>query len=342
MCCALVLVRAAGGGRPVRVLTRLAGPLVALALLAAAASRSRRPSWARRSYAAVNAHNLLFTALMPEIGPDVVTAAVGLPPGAALHSGEGYYVAGGMDVPGWATAVGDRPSEATATAHTLLLEHPAALAAMVGNGLTATMRPQLTYLPSAPRGTAPEHFEGRTVYPEAGPETVLLKGWLANIGAGRLPLATVLAALAAGAATLLPRVRRADPLAVGLARVAAATALLGLGVVTLAVLGDGFYDFQARVAGLVLRPGRGPDRGRRGRRRDHRPLPPPVGLTGYPNPTAVDAGTTTNWRRYRSRNVTGPRGPGTASMLMPVSGTENSLKPSSSRVVEFQNAPVPA
>jgi hypothetical protein len=29
-------------------------------------------------------------------------------------------------------------------------------------------------------------------------------------------------------------------------------------------------------------------------------------------------------------------------MLMPVSGTENSLKPSSSRVVEFQNAPVPA
>ena len=54
------------------------------------------------------------------------------------------------------------------------------------------------------------------------------------------------------------------------------------------------------------------------------------------------AGVTTNWRRYRSRKVTGPRGPGTASMLIPVSGTENSLKPSSRRVVEFQNAPVPA
>src|SRR5580704_18738861 len=53
-------------------------------------------------------------------------------------------------------------------------------------------------------------------------------------------------------------------------------------------------------------------------------------------------GVTTNWRRYRSRKVTGPRGPGTASMLIPVSGTENSLKPSSRRVVEFQNAPVPA
>jgi len=40
--------------------------------------------------------------------------------------------------------------------------------------------------------------------------------------------------------------------------------------------------------------------------------------------------------------VTGPRGPGTASMLIPVSGTWSSLKPSSSRVVAFQNAPVPA
>ena len=38
-------------------------------------------------------------------------------------------------------------------------------------------------------------------------------------------------ALVAGAATLLPRVRRADPLTVGLVRVGAACALLGLGVV---------------------------------------------------------------------------------------------------------------
>ncbi len=53
-------------------------------------------------------------------------------------------------------------------------------------------------------------------------------------------------------------------------------------------------------------------------------------------------GVTTNWRRYRSRKVTGPRGPGTLSMLIPVSGTDRSLNPSSRRVVAFQNAPVPA
>jgi hypothetical protein len=248
LCCAFVAVRAPHARRPVRVVARLAGPVIALALVAGAATPvAEALEGQERSYAAVNAHNLIFTALMPEIGPDTVVPAVGLPPAAALHSGEGFYVTGGMDVPGWASAVGDRPAEATATAHTLLLEHPAALATMVGNGLTATMRPQLTYLPSAPRGTAPEHFEGRTAYPEAGPETVLLKGWLANIDLGWLPWATVLAALLAGAATLLPRVRRADPLAIGLVRVAAASALLGLGVVTLAVLGDGYYELSKHV-----------------------------------------------------------------------------------------------
>ena len=36
-------------------------------------------------------------------------------------------------------------------------------------------------------------------------------------------------------------------------------------------------------------------------------------------------GRITNCRRYRSRKVTGPRGPGTLSMLMPVSGTASSL-----------------
>jgi hypothetical protein len=230
------------------VLTRLAGPLVAVVLLAGAATPvAEGIAGQDRSYGAVNAHNLLFTALMPAIGPDTVAQAVGLPPAAAAHSGEGFYWAGGFDIPGWTPAIGDRPAEARATARRLVVEHPSALATMVGHGLTATLRPQLTYLPSAPRGTAPEHFEGRTPYPEAGPQTAMLLGWLAGIGLGWLPLATVLAALTAGAATLVPRVRRADPLAVGLARVAAGAALLGLGVVTLAVLGDGYYELSKHV-----------------------------------------------------------------------------------------------
>src|SRR6266480_4726598 len=53
-------------------------------------------------------------------------------------------------------------------------------------------------------------------------------------------------------------------------------------------------------------------------------------------------GVTTYWRRHRSSNVTGPRGPGTWSTLIPVSGTPRSLNPSSRRVLAFQKAPVPA
>ncbi len=249
LCCALVVVRApTSARRPSRVLTRLAGPLVALVLLAGAAVPVAEGIVGQdRSYGAVNAHNLIFTALMPAIGPDTVVSAVGLPPAAAAHSGEGFYWAGGFDIPGWTPAIGDRPAEARATARTLLVERPSAVATMVDRGLTATMRPQLPYLPSAPRGTAPEHFEGRTPYPEAGPQTAMLLGWLAGIGAGWLPLVTVLLALTAGAATLLPRLRRADPLAIGLARVAAGAALLGLGIVTLAVLGDGYYELSKHV-----------------------------------------------------------------------------------------------
>src|SRR5262249_25995847 len=58
-------------------------------------------------------------------------------------------------------------------------------------------------------------------------------------------------------------------------------------------------------------------------------------------PSAL-AGVTTYWRRHRSSKVTGPRGPGTWSTLIPVSGTPRSLKPSSRRVLAFQKAPVPA
>lgn len=234
------------GSRP--GLRRLAGPAVALVVVAAAAVPfAQAVEGQTRSYGDVNAHNLVFTALLPHLGPEVVLPAIGLPPGAAAHSGEGYYWAGAVGVPGWQAAVGDRPAEATAAARALLLEHPGTLAAMVGDGLTATMRPQLGYLPSAPRGTAPERFEGRTVYPEAGPQTALLRAWLDGIPAGWLPLAVVPVALVAAAVTLHPRRRRPDALTVGLVRTAGAAALLALGIVVLAVVGDGYYELSKHV-----------------------------------------------------------------------------------------------
>src|SRR6266511_1392955 len=54
-----------------------------------------------------------------------------------------------------------------------------------------------------------------------------------------------------------------------------------------------------------------------------------------PSPTA------TYWRSQRSRYVTGPRGPGTQSTLIPVSGAPVSAKPSVKRVGACQKAAVP-
>ena len=55
----------------------------------------------------------------------------------------------------------------------------------------------------------------------------------------------------------------------------------------------------------------------------------------------VPSPTTRNWRSQRSRYVTGPRGPGAKSTLMPVSGAPVSAKPSVKRVGAFQKAAVP-
>ena len=55
----------------------------------------------------------------------------------------------------------------------------------------------------------------------------------------------------------------------------------------------------------------------------------------------VASPTTRYWRSQRSRYVTGPRGPGTASTLIPVSGTPVNANPSVNRVVACQNAAVP-
>ena len=61
----------------------------------------------------------------------------------------------------------------------------------------------------------------------------------------------------------------------------------------------------------------------------------PAHLRWVPSPTTLYC------RSQRSRYVTGPRGPGTQSTLMPVSGAPVSAKPSVKRVGACQNAAVP-
>src|SRR5262249_52013982 len=60
-----------------------------------------------------------------------------------------------------------------------------------------------------------------------------------------------------------------------------------------------------------------------------------------PHRRCVPSPTTRYWRNHRSRYVTGPRGPGVQSTLIPVSGAPVSSNPSAKRVGACQNATVP-
>ncbi len=201
-----------------------------------------------RAYGPRNTHHLVFTVLLPELGPGVLPG-LGFPPAAAAASGESWYWAGARDIPGWDAALGSRPDAARADALGVLAGNPALAVRVVTRALGATLRPALPYLPSAPRGSVPERNEVRTIYPETGPVGDLQRRYLDGIALAWLPSALAVVAVLAGAATLLPRRRRlrARSTAAGLVRVAAAAALTAVGVSAVAVVGDGFYELTKHV-----------------------------------------------------------------------------------------------
>lgn len=246
--CALVVVRGTRGRGAGRVAWRPAGPVAAALVVALSAVPVLDALRTQdRAYAAINTHNLVFTVLLPERGLDVLPR-LGLPPGAAANAGESFYWAGGRTVPGWDAAIGSRPLAARADARAVLAEDPTLVATMLGRGLTATLRPALPYLPSAPRGTVPERNEVRTVYPEAGPLTGLQLAALDAVPLGPLPAVVAGLAVLAGLLTLRRRGRDGRrSTAVGLLRVGAGAAVLAVGVVALAVLGDGYYELTKHV-----------------------------------------------------------------------------------------------
>lgn len=232
---------------------RVPGLVVALAMVALAAVPVTAGLRAQNDlYEVVNADNLAFTAVLPESGP-AATTALGLRPEAWSHAGEHFYLAGSHDAAGWAETVAARPAELRSDAYAWLAAHPRVFARMVHRGLVATLRPQVPYLASTTSG--PGTVDGQVPmpsYPEGsqtmGPMFVYLDGL-----PGRwVPPAVLGLALLAAAATLVPgrragAVRSAAPVAVGLARAGGALAVTALGIVVLAVLGDGYCEVAKHV-----------------------------------------------------------------------------------------------
>ena len=239
---------------------RRAGPAVALVtVLVAVAPVLDALERQEKFYAPVNAHDLVFTTVLLELGPSA-TAPLGLPPEAAALTGNGYYNGPPRPdgVPWWEDAILARPAETRAAALALLAEHPAVAARAVGVGLQATTLADLPYLDSAP--ASPSKLSVPSGHP----------GWsgarqpdLAQVleGTRRPPwlpsVLVVVALLAAATARWQGRAARWS-LAAGLA---AATALA---LVVAAVAGDGYFEvfkhvwlaaYLLALAGLCLAGG---------------------------------------------------------------------------------------
>ena len=215
---------------------RIAGPAVAVAtVLIAVAPVAAAASWQQRNYAVVNAHDLVFTVVLPEIG-DAALAPLGLPPAAAPFAGRAYFPEAANGYPG-SDVVAARPAEVRGVAYRLLLTHPGAALAALGTGMASTLGAPLEYLPSAPwtpASTAP--VLGTTVG-EQGADRAQLLAWLPPPW---LPIGVALAGVVTALAT-----RRRGTAALG--RVAGLAAVSAVGLVGVAVLGDGYFEIAKHV-----------------------------------------------------------------------------------------------
>src|SRR6185312_5637630 len=75
------LILVASGGLAAATAKASFVPLLAVAVLVAALPVAAGVQWQQRHFAAVNAHNLVFTTVLPEVGPAAL-APLGLPPAA--------------------------------------------------------------------------------------------------------------------------------------------------------------------------------------------------------------------------------------------------------------------
>ncbi|HEY4334013.1 MAG TPA: hypothetical protein VGM78_15635 [Ilumatobacteraceae bacterium] len=198
-------------------------------------------AWQDRTYAEVNSYNLVYSMVLVEVPG--TAAHLGLPAGAQDFAGNAYYPHGPGGVVGAAELAAD-PSGVRSKAWRLLLHHPFVSAHVVGIGLQATAGDDLTYLPSqpwAPGMVGPP--VGVVISGEQGADAASLHSWLDTISVPWLPSATVALGLIAGACSL----RRRRSLAAALARVAGAATLGALGIVVVAVLGDGYFEIAKHV-----------------------------------------------------------------------------------------------
>lgn len=245
-------VTAIGTARPRRAGPALALVTVLLAVVPVTAALARQQQF----YAPVNAHNLVFTTVVLEVGPSA-TSPLGLPPEAVELTGNGYFNGPPRPdgVPWWEGAILGRPGETRASALVVLAEHPSAAARAVGVGLQATTLADLPYLDAFPApATALSSPDGHPGWSGAR-QPDLAQVLQDTRRPPWLPTVLVVVALAAAATARWQGRAGRWSLAAGLA---AGTALA---LVVVAVAGDGYFEvfkhvwlaaYLLAVSGLAL------------------------------------------------------------------------------------------
>ncbi|WP_020673060.1 hypothetical protein [Amycolatopsis nigrescens] len=221
---------------------RIFGPAIAVLLVLEIIAPVRANlGWQERTFAEVNAVNLVYTLGLVEMPGSA--PGLGLPAEAQQSAGYAYFPKGPDKLIG-ADAVLADPSGVKEKVWGMLLDQPFVLAHAVGTGLQATYGRGLPYLadepwtPAAvqPRGT------GRVSGAMGGdPET--FRQWLDGMSLPWWPSLLVLLGLVAAVVSLRRRRRWTTRYGV-VAGVATAGAL---GIAVMAVAGDGYYEIAKHV-----------------------------------------------------------------------------------------------
>jgi hypothetical protein len=244
--CVLTAVRVCRGGRW-RPQDAVPGVVAAAAAVALAVGPVQAAlAWQDRGYPAVNAHNVIFTMLLPEAG-SAATADTGLPPEAAAHAGFGFYgpQGGPLDpdsIPGWQAAIGDDPAAAHLAALRALAARPAVLATAVGVAMQATRGAAVDYLLERP---APSDAAGPLQIidsPAMGKDVGWMRAWLGDMTAPWVSSLLAAVGLCAGLVSL-----RTRGVLAGFARTAFAGAAAAVGLAAVTVLGDGYYEIAKHM-----------------------------------------------------------------------------------------------
>jgi hypothetical protein len=236
--CAVVAV---GRRRPRRVV----GPVIAVVtVLAAAVPVGAAAGFQSSVYGGANIHDIVFTLALPELGPDATTE-IGLPPEAAAFAGNGFFNGPPHPTADWyLRAIRDEPDATRSAAYGALVRHPDALLRAMGVGLQATVRPDLPYLAAGPADPARRSpFGGDPAW--SGARQPDLRTVLDTARPAWLPTALVLLTLVAAATS--PAWRRRAPAAARCCLAAGLGAVTALGLVAMAVLGDGYFEVFKHV-----------------------------------------------------------------------------------------------